>query len=116
MSRIAPKMEQLEAIKAKVYHVLPVIDGSVTFSVEKQTKEEPKTSEHFLVATDAQKCVKWKTSTYRFVYNENLETDVQDVFVVNLYVDGKYIVVKLEYNGTFRFDKSTGKNKPSQQK
>ncbi len=108
MSRIPPKMEQLAAIKAKVYHVLPVVENGITYSVDEVITEKPKTSEYFLTATDAQKNVKWKTSIYRFIYDEVLETDVQDIFVVDLYVDGKYITVKLEYRGAFRFDKNTG--------
>jgi hypothetical protein len=109
MSRIAPKMEQLAAIKAKVYHVLPVLEDGITYSVDEVTTESPKTSEYFLTASDTQKNVKWKKSIYRFIYNEILETDVQDIFVIDLYIEGKYIVVKFEYEGTFRFDKDTGK-------
>jgi hypothetical protein len=108
MSRIPPKMEQLAAIKAKVYHVLPVVDDGITYSVKEVITEKPKTSEYFLLATDTQKNVKWKTSIYRFVYNEIWETDVQDIFVIDLYIDGKYIRVKFEYQGTFGFDKDTG--------
>jgi hypothetical protein len=108
MSRIPPKMEQLEAIKAKVYHVLPVLEDGIAYSVDEVITENPKTSEYFLTASDTRKKVKWKTSIYRFIYNEILETDVQDIFVIDLYIDGKYIVVKFEYEGTFRFDKNTG--------
>jgi hypothetical protein len=109
MSRIPPKMEQLAAIKAKVYHVLPVVEEGITYSIDEVRTEKPKTSEFFLLATDAQKNVKWKASVYRLIYNEILETDVQDIFVVDLYVDGKHITVKLEHQGTFRFDRDTGK-------
>jgi hypothetical protein len=108
MSRMPPRMEQLTAIKAKVNHVLPLVEDGITYSVEEVITEKPKTSEYFLLATDAQKKVKWKTSIYHFIYNETLETDVQDIFVVDLYVDGKHINVKLEYRGVFRFDKDTG--------
>jgi hypothetical protein len=108
MSRIPPRMEQLAAIKARVFHVLPVLADGITYSVEQVTSENPKTSEHFLLATDAQHQMKWKTSIYHFDYDEILETDVQDIFVVDLYVDERYVTVKLEYNGTFRFDKITG--------
>ncbi len=109
MSRIPPKMEQLAAIKAKVYQVLPVVEDGITYSVKEVITEKPKTSEYFLLATDAQKKVKWKTSIHHFIYDEILETDVQDIFVIDLYIDGKYIVVKFEYQGTFRFDKDTGR-------
>jgi hypothetical protein len=37
-----------------------------------------------------------------------MKTDLQDIFVVDLYVDGKYLCVKFEYQGTFHFDKDTG--------
>jgi hypothetical protein len=108
MSRIPPKMAQLAAIKAKVYHVLPVVENGITYSVEEVITEKPKTSEYFLTTTDTQKNVIWRTSIYSFIYDEILETDVQDIFVIDLYVDGKYITVKLEHRSTFRFDKNTG--------
>jgi hypothetical protein len=108
MSRIPPKMEQLAAIKANVYHVLPIVEDGITYSIDEVRTEKPKASEYFLLAMDAQMNMKWKTSVYRFIYNEILETDVQDIFVVDLYVDGKYLTVKLEYQGTFYFDKTTG--------
>jgi hypothetical protein len=108
MSRMPPRMEQLAAIEAKVYHVLPIVEDGITYSVEEVITEKPKKSEYFLLATDALKHVKWKTAIYHFVYDETLETDVQDIFVVDLFLDEKFVTVKFEYLGTFRFDKKTG--------
>lgn len=108
MSRIAPKMKQAAAIKARVYHVLPVSEGGITYSVEVVFSGNPRTSEHFLKAVDAAGNVQWKTSVYRLVYDQNLEGDVQDVFVVDLFVSRDEVVVELEYNGTYRFNRTTG--------
>lgn len=109
MSRVPPKMEQLAAIKANVYHVLPVAEKGLTFSIDIVFTENPRTSEHFLVATNFENRVTWRSSIYRHVYDETLEGDVQDIFVVDLRIERDDVVVKLEYHGTFRFNKETGK-------
>ncbi|MBS1950029.1 MAG: hypothetical protein JST37_03400 [Bacteroidetes bacterium] len=108
MSRVPPKIEQPSAIKAKVFHVLPVEEDGITYTVSVVYAEKPKTSEHFLTATDAGKNIIWKTSVYYYKYNEALETDVQDIFVVDLYIEGNEVAVKLEYCGILRFEKTTG--------
>jgi hypothetical protein len=109
MSRIPPKMKQTAAKKAKVYYMLPVSEGGNTYSMEVVISENPRTSEHFLKAVDATGKILWKTSVYRFVYNPDLEGDVQDVFVVDLFVDRDEVVVELEYNGIYRFDRTSGR-------
>ncbi|MBY0435384.1 MAG: hypothetical protein K2U26_14855 [Cyclobacteriaceae bacterium] len=108
MSRIPPKMKQAAAVKARVYHVLPVSAGDITYSVEVTFSENPKTSEHFLKAVDAAGNMLWKTSVHRLVYDERLEGDVQDVFVVDLFVTRDEVVVELEYRGMHRFNRATG--------
>lgn len=109
MSRIPPKMKQTAAMKARVYHPLPVSEGGITYSIEVVFSENPRTSEHFLKALDSTGKVLWKTSVYRFVYNQDLEGDVQDLFVVDLFVDRDEVVVEFEYNGTHRFDRTSGR-------
>lgn len=111
MSRTAPRMEQKAALLARVFHVLPIEENGITYSVETKFTENPRTSEHFIVATDTQKNIVWHTSIYKKIYDERLEGDVQDVFVVDLYAEGQEVVVKLEYRTPYRFDKHTGRQK-----
>jgi hypothetical protein len=103
-------MKQTAAKKAKVYHTLPVSESGITYSMEVVFSENPRTSEHFLKAVDSTGKILWKTSVYRFVYNPDLEGDVQDVFVVDLFVDRDEVVVELEYNGLHRFDRTSGRS------
>ena len=102
-------MKQTAAMKALVYYALPVSEGGITYSVEVVFSENPRTSEHFLKAVDSTGKILWKTSAYRFVYNQDLKGDVQDVFVVDLFVDRDEVVVEFEYNGSHRFDCTTGR-------
>lgn len=108
MSRTPPKMKQLAAINAKVYHTLPVTENGVTFSVEEEFLEQPRTSRHFVKAVDAKGDLRWRTLAHSKIYNEMLEGDVQDVFVVDLFVRENHLVVEFEYPGVFRFDLITG--------
>ena len=109
MSRIPPKMKQTAAMKARVYHTLPVSEGGITYSMEVVFSENPRTSEHFLKAVDSTGKVLWKTSANRYVYYKDLEGDVQDVFAVDLFVDRDEVVVEFEYNGMHRFDRTSGR-------
>lgn len=79
MSRIPPKIKQLAAVKAKVYHVLPVSQGGITYSLDVVFSENPKTSEHFLKALDASGKELWVSSVHYLLYDETLEGDVQDI-------------------------------------
>jgi hypothetical protein len=108
MSRIPPKMKQRAAGKAGVYHVLPVTAGQTRFSVDVSFSEKPRTSEHYLTAAGADGKVLWRSLVFRYVYNEQLEGDVQDVFPIDLFVEEDNVVVELEHRGLFKFNRLTG--------
>ncbi|MBS1557773.1 MAG: hypothetical protein JST69_03515 [Bacteroidetes bacterium] len=108
MSRVSPRMEQKAALLARTFYVLPIEENGITYSVETKVTDTPRVSEHFLTATDTKKNIVWRTSVYKKIYIEGLEGDVQDVFVVDLYVEDQDVVVKLEHRKPYRFNKHTG--------
>ncbi len=98
MSRIPPKMEQKAAIKAKVYHVLPVSANGKVYSVETLAFQNGKGQLHEVICQSDRGKEVWRTRIYERKYEPMLETDVQDVFVVDLYLQEEKLVVKLEYH------------------
>jgi hypothetical protein len=50
----------------------------------------------------------WKTQFYAREYIQHLETDVQNFFIVNLYVTGQHVCIKPEYGNIINMDKQTG--------
>ncbi|MBS1486881.1 MAG: hypothetical protein JST43_04770 [Bacteroidetes bacterium] len=108
MSRSAPRMEQQAAIKAGLFHVLPVTENGMTYQMVSEQTDHPRMCKHILVATDITGKVKWRTTVHQVIYIEELEGDVQDVFVVDLYLKEEYVAVKLEYREPYYFSKETG--------
>ena len=51
----------------------------------------------------------WKAKVYEIVYDRNLETDVQDVYIESLKLDGKVLVATTERKKDYRVDMKTGK-------
>ncbi|MCU0418483.1 MAG: hypothetical protein MUC38_02400 [Cyclobacteriaceae bacterium] len=108
MSRVPPKMKQAAARKAGLYEVLPISDNGITYSIEVVISEKPKTSNHFVKAVGADGTTLWTTLVHTLVYNEFLEGDVQDVFVVDLFTTAQHVGVAFEYHGTVLLDRATG--------
>ena len=46
----------------------------------------------------------WKVKIYEIVYDQNLETDVQDVYIESLALDGKKLVATTERKQSYRID------------
>ena len=46
----------------------------------------------------------WKVKVYEIVYDQNLETDVQDVYIESLALDGKKLVATTERKQSYRID------------
>ncbi len=107
-SRTAPRMEQTAAVKAGVYHVIPVLDEGISYSIETIFLSAPDGMEHVLVANDLNGNQRWRSLVYQRTYEPHLETDVQQVFVVDLYVKGSEVVVKIEYREPISFNKKSG--------
>ena len=46
----------------------------------------------------------WKVKVYEIVYDQHLETDVQDVYIESLALDGKWLVATTERRRVYRID------------
>ncbi|HEY9049327.1 MAG TPA: hypothetical protein VIN08_25670 [Ohtaekwangia sp.] len=107
-SRIPPRMEQAAAIQAGVYYVLPVEENGITYDVIQVDTTEPPGETHAVQATTASGEIRWTTTIYSRSYIPHLETDVQQVFAVDLYIEQDYICVKLEHRPVIRIHKQSG--------
>ncbi len=108
MSRIPPRMEQRAAIQAKVYHVLPVSTGGKVFSVESSLLENITGQIHEVVCTTEEGHEIWRTRIFEKQFEPMLETDVQEVFVVDLFLKKGNIGVTLEHRNPIFLNESTG--------
>lgn len=111
MSRLPPKMEQKEAIEARLYNVLPIKVNGLTYFIKQISIDEPAGIKYILEAKDDADLLVWATEVYNKVFIPFLEKDVQDVFVVNLYREEEYIAVKLEYAEPLYFSLKTGERR-----
>ncbi len=119
MSRPPPKIEQ--GIKAKRskpwYQVLPLEEDGIQYVISTERSESaignPKWSDMYVNAIQADGSVKWKTQYFSQKYIPFLETDVQEIYPVDFLIDGEMIIIKHEYydehQGIFILDKETGK-------
>jgi len=46
----------------------------------------------------------WKVKVYEIVYDQNLETDVQDIYLESLKLDGKRLIATTERKKAYRVD------------
>ena len=46
----------------------------------------------------------WKVKVYEIVYDQKLETDVQDIYIESLKLDGKRLIVTTERKKAYRVD------------
>lgn len=53
----------------------------------------------------------WTKTIYNITYNENLETDVQDVYITSLSIDKTTLTIKAENGKCYSFDVKTYKVK-----
>lgn len=58
-----------------------------------------------IVARDAksQKFL-WQKQVYKIIYHKNLETDVQDIYIDTLSVDGNFLLIHTENNKQYRLN------------
>jgi hypothetical protein len=101
-------MEQMAAIKAKVYHVLPVSVNKKVYSLETVSLGELTGQAHEVVCKSDDRKEIWRTRVYEQLYEPMLETDVQEVYAVDLYLEGDKVVVKLEYREALLVDAISG--------
>ncbi len=108
MSRLPPKMEQQAAIEAKKYHVLPISTNGRSFSVETFALGNLAGQAHDVVCKSDNGREVWRTRIFERMYEPMLETDVQDVFAVDLYFVNDKVIVKLEYHEPIELQMADG--------
>ena len=52
----------------------------------------------------------WGKQVYKVIYEPMLETDVQDIFITSLKIDGGSLIVENEKGDRYRLDPTTGKS------
>jgi hypothetical protein len=107
-SRTAPRMEQLSAREAGVYHVLPVQENGILYSLTSARMDGNVGEVHHAIASDTSGKELWKTQFYSREYIPHLETDVQNIFIVDLYISGQHVCIKPEHGSMITIDKLTG--------
>jgi hypothetical protein len=96
---VAPAMAKRIAPK----EVKPVVVKEVEYTA-------PTDAMGFVVATDMKtKKELWRARVYEVTYIEDLETDVQDVFITRLVVEGNTLVVTNEKGVQYVLDLATQK-------
>ena len=108
-SRCPPQMKQKAAINAGVYSVLPITVGEKTYSLETLTIGELQAQAHEVVCKTKGGAEIWRTRIYENTFNTDVETDVQEVYAVDLYVKDNIVGVELEYRDPIFVDAATGK-------
>ncbi len=63
---------------------------------------------HYAIASDTTGKELWKTLFFSREYIPDLETDVQNYFVVDLYLDEHYVYIKPERGAIITIEKQTG--------
>lgn len=108
MSRLPPRMEQKAALNAKIYYVVPVTVNEKVYAVETVRLGELIGQAHEVVCKTIDGKEIWRTRIYERLFEPMQETDVQEVYVVDLYLKGEKVFVKLEYREVMVLDAGTG--------
>lgn len=108
-SRTPPRIEQKSAREAGVYHVLPVQENDVIYSITSAPMAEVKGEIHYAAASDTTGKELWRTLFYSREYIPHLETDVQNFFVVDLYLDEHHVYIKPERGAIIILEKQSGR-------
>lgn len=108
-SRIPPRMIQTGAREAGVYHVLPVQENGIVYTVSSAPMNGTAGEVHYATASDTTGRELWKTQFYSREYIPDLETDVQNIFIVDLYVTDQHVCIKPEHGALITIEKQSGK-------
>ena len=78
--------------------VKPLISGNIKYSA-------PTNEIGYIVAQNINtNSIIWKKQIYQIIYNRNLESDVQDVFIDSLNLQEHYLIIHTENNKTYFLD------------
>ncbi len=123
MSRIPPRIEQRIAGRADGdtrpnYHILPVTEHGITYTVSPILRSDPTGKsivgqDFFVVATDEAGVELWRTHYFSKEFQLDLETDVQEIYPVDFFIDGENLIIKHEHytdsSGIFSIAKKDGR-------
>jgi hypothetical protein len=70
---------------------------------------EAKGERHYAIASDTWGNELWKTLYHSRKYIPNLETDIQNFFAVDLYLDHLHVYIKPEHGVLITLEKQTGR-------
>lgn len=123
MSRIPPRIEQkiqgkIDGDASPSYHIFPVTEQGITYTVSSLLRsdlagENIIGQDFFVIATDEAKTELWRTHYFSKEFEPGLETDVQEIYPVDFFVDGENLVIKHEHytdvSGVFFITKKDGR-------
>ncbi len=90
--------------------VKEITESGITYSVD-HTKDKCYFTAFIIATIDSTKKVKWKTEVYKITYDQELETDVQDVWIAKLEFSDEVLALEDERGKTYQVDKESGKLK-----
>jgi hypothetical protein len=98
--------------------VTPIDHNDVIYSVPHFVQclidyGEPLQNGGYILARDKKtKRIKWLVQIYVTKYNKSMETDVQDVFITEIKLDGETLMIKDEKRRTYSLNINTLETKP----
>lgn len=107
-SRPAPRIEQKSAREAGAFRVLPIEENGILYSVMSVPMHNAAGEVHYAIACDNASQELWRTQFYSREYIPHLETDVQHLFIVDLFVTDLHVCIKPEHGNIIAIDKHTG--------
>jgi len=102
MSRLPPQIEQkIDGVPVEGWSVQPLVLDGITYKVTTPHRYDDKGKivgeDCFVEATNAKGVSVWKTKYASFDFEPRLETDVQEQFPVDFYINGNELVIKHEH-------------------
>ena len=104
------------AVRIPPKPVAPIDYNDVIYSVPHFiycSNQENQNGGYILARDKKTKRIKWLIQIYVTKYNKSLETDVQDIFITNIKLDGDFLKIKDEKGRTFTLNINTLEIKPS---
>ncbi len=123
MSRIAPRIEQnisgnIDGDAHTNSRILPLTEQGITYTLSHILREDPEQNaivgqDLFVTATDETSAALWRTKYFSKEFEPGLETDIQEIYPVDFFIDGEILVIKHEYyddaSGIFTITKKDGR-------
>lgn len=122
MSHIPPEIEQapsgkVDGDKIASSQVRPLTEDGITYAVSRALREDTAGTivgqDFFVTASDEAGAELWRTQYFSKEFEPGLETDVQEIYPVDFFIDGEVLVIKHEHSpaasGIFSVAKKDGR-------